>query len=170
MAARRALRDRLEQARAARFVDLPVPGLDGVYVRYRALTGPQLERIGDSARRAGSKKQPRRDTPALLAASIDALVDACVGVWETVDGKGKPVVDGDLFDGVVDLDTRELTGTLPTFSDPELADELGVESGRAGDVVTALYVADGDVIGTADAVVTHSAADGAELLAEAHRF
>lgn len=160
MTPRASLRERVGKAREARYVDLPVPDLEGVYVRYRALRAEELEANAKSASK-------RKDSPAVLVASVATLVDACLGVYEVRDGEGVSVVEDDAFDGAVNLETGEVSGTLPTFSDVALGEEVGAEPGRAGNVVLALYSTDGDVIGTADAVITHSGRNGEELLREA---
>jgi hypothetical protein len=178
--ARKRLSERLDAARAARFVDLPVPDVEGVFVRYRALPAKSLDAIADrysppsNGQRNRPRRRPDRD-PAVLSASIDVLVDACVGVWElSEDDHGEPVgiAVAEGFSGHLsrDEDGRwQLSGELPTFSDPELAEELGLDPDdtSAGATVRALYVAEGDLIGASDAVVTHSGTSGEDLLAEA---
>lgn len=160
MTARASLKDRVAKARAARYVDLPVPGLEGVYVRYRPLEARELEANSKSAAK-------RKDTPAVLAASVSTLVDACLGVYEVTGEQGVSVVQADGFDGVVNLETGEVSGTLPRFSDPELGEEVGATAASAGAAVLALYGTDLDVIGSADAVIDHSGKSGEELLKEA---
>lgn len=157
--ARRSLRDRLDAQRRARTVDLPVPDTD-LWVRYGTVTPAQVE--------AASKR--RRATAGLSTGeqqSIDVLVTACQGVWETDgDGGRSPLPE---FPGVLvpGEDSRlVLTGDLPTFSSPELADELGTEH-RAADVVLALYGSGWAVLDAAAAVLSHSGADDSSLLEQA---
>ncbi len=115
--ARRSLRDRLDAARREAYVDLacPVP-FDGWYVRCRALTAEEIST-------AGSRHEGKPD--AAVHSNIDALVLTCLGVWEELDGQGVSPIDG--FTGRVDLRSGALTGALPTFSSPELAEALEVE-------------------------------------------
>lgn len=161
MSAGASLRARVNAARSARYIDLPVPDVEGVFVRYRALPADRLEA-------AAKRNRNRRDVPAVLGASLDVLVDACLGVWEADGDGGRSPVEG--YDGELSRDESGrlvLKGELPTFGSPELGEALGATEERAAAVVLALYIAEGDVIGTADAVVTHSGASGEELLSEA---
>lgn len=128
MTARKSLRDRLEQARRENFIDLRVttPAFEGLYVRCRAMTPEELASSFD--------RNQGKDTAA-EGSALDVLAATCIGVWEEVDGKGVSPVDG--FTGVIDLDTMALSGDLPTFASPELAEDLGVEP-SAGACVRAL--------------------------------
>lgn len=125
MSARKTLRERLDQARRENFIDLRVttPAFEGLHIRCRAMTKQELEAAiaRDNANDAGT---------------IDVLVETCLGIWEEVDGKGVSPVDG--FSGLVDLDTMELSGDLPTFSSPELAEALGLVEQSAEATVRAL--------------------------------
>lgn len=129
MSARKSLRERLDQARRENFVDLRVttPAFEGLFVRCRSMTPDELNSAID--RNAGKDD-------AGIASAIDTLVSTCVGVWEEVDGKGVSPVDG--FSGVIDLDTMELSGDLPTFSSPEFAEAFGLEDPSAEATVRAL--------------------------------
>lgn len=129
MSARKSLRERLEQARLQNFLDMRVttPAFEGLHVRCRAMTPEELNE-------AIERQKGKAD--AGIAMGLDVLVSTCVGIWEEVDGKGVSPVDG--FPGVIDLNTLELSGPLPTFSSPELADELGLEEHSAEANVLAL--------------------------------
>lgn len=113
--ARRSLKDRLEQARRENFIDLRVttPAFDGLFVRCRSLAPSEL-----------AAAMTRKGEEAGVESAKDVLVSTCIGIWEEVDGKGVSPVDG--FSGLIDLDTMELSGDLPRFSSPELAEALGV--------------------------------------------
>lgn len=161
MTGRTGLRARVQGAREARFVDLAVPGVDGVFVRYKALPASQLEQTG--------KRASKLKNGAGLTAALDILAHACVGVFE-LDSEGVGVSPIEGFDGQVDAETRELTGKLPTFADPELGEELDAEGDTAAATILALYVTDGDVVLTADEVMDHSAKAGEELSREAPAF
>ena len=128
MSARRSLRERLEQARRENFIDLRVthPAFAGLFVRCRALSSADFSEI--------TRHEGKSDAGIQMA--IDALVSSCVGIWEDVDGKGVSPVDG--FSGVIDLDTMSLSGDLPTFSSPELAEALGLDVQSAEANVRAL--------------------------------
>lgn len=129
MSARKSLRERLERARRENFVDLRVttPAFEGLFVRCRAMTPDEL---------AQSMERNEGKDAAAEAWAIDLLAATCLGIWEDVDGKGVSPVEG--FSGVIDLDTMQLSGgVLPTFSSPELAEDLGVEP-SAGACVSAL--------------------------------
>jgi hypothetical protein len=123
------LRDRLAQARRENFVDLRVttPAFEGLFVRCRALTPAELT--------AALNRHSGKDE-AGIAAAVDALVATCIGIWEESDGKGVSPVER--FSGVIDLDTMEMTGDLPTFSSPELAEALGLDEQSAEANVRAL--------------------------------
>jgi len=119
----------MEQARRENYLDLRVttPGFEGMYVRCRALTSSEI----DSA----IKRSEGKEEPGVFSA-IDTLVASCVGIWEDSEGKGVSPVEG--FSGVVDLDTGNLSGDLPTFSSPELAEALGLGDPSAEGALRAL--------------------------------
>lgn len=161
MTARASLRERIASARSARFVDLAVPDVAGVFVRYRALSTDELERI--------AKRTAKLKAGGALAGALETLSHACLGVFELDDeGAGVSPLDG--FDGRVDPDTRQLAGKLPTFADPELGELLGATSQTAASTILALYVESGDVVIAGDAIVEHSAKAGDELAREAQAF
>jgi hypothetical protein len=129
LSARHSLRERLAQARRENFIDLRVttPAFQGLFVRCRAMTPEELSEAID--RQSGKPD-------AGIAMGLDVLVSTCIGIWEESDGKGVSPIDG--FSGVVDLDTLDLSGDLPTFSSPELAEALGLEDQSAEANVRAL--------------------------------
>lgn len=159
MSARPTLRERHQRALAGAMVDLPVqdPAYDGLFVRLRALSAEEITEA--EARHRGTSD------PGMQQA-LDLLVAACVGVWEQVDGKGVSPVDG--FPGVMDLDSGTLSGALPTFSSPELAEALGVEPSAAA-VVRALLGARSSlgVIAYAEALFEFSNVSSEQLLRQA---
>lgn len=131
MSARKSLRDLFEQARRENHLDLrcttPAYAEAGLHVRFRALTPDELGR---------AMENHKTDAEAGIEQALDVLVSTCIGVWQEDGGKGISPVDG--FDGVIDLATGDLTGSLPKFSDPRLAEALGVADGTAASVVVAL--------------------------------
>lgn len=129
MSARKNLRERLAQARRENFIDMRVttPAFEGLYVRCRAMTPQELN--------AAIERNAGKDE-AGVSSAVDVLVSTCVGIWEEVDGKGVSPVDG--FSGVIDLDTLDLSGDLPTFSSPEMAEALGLDEQSAEANVRAL--------------------------------
>lgn len=160
MSARKSLRERLEQAQAAAYIDLKpfAPGFDGLYVRCRALRPDELDR---------SMEQHKDEPQAGVAQAIDLLVMTCLGIWEDVDGKGLSPVDG--FDGTVDVKTGTMAGRFPTFSDPQLAEAFGVENGSAASAVRALLAPHGSdlpLTSYSQEILQFSTAARAELVAE----
>lgn len=157
MTARKSLRERLAQARRENFIDLRVttPAFEGLYVRCRALTPTELN---TALTRHDGKDE------AGIAAAIDALVSTCLGIWEEADGKGVSPVDG--FSGVIDLDTMELSGDLPTFSSPELAEALGLDEQSAEANVRALLAPNSGLrlIAYSDALGTFSTGANSEII------
>lgn len=155
--ARRSLRDRLEQARRENYLDLRVttPGFEGFFVRCRALTTTELSTSVD--RHSGKDE-------AGVASAIDTLVATCLGVWEDVDGKGASPIDG--FSGLIDLDTMVMSGDLPTFSSPELAEALGLSDLRAEAVVRAVLAPNSGLrlMPYADAVADFSTGSAADVV------
>lgn len=131
-----ALRQRIQQARQQRVLDLPVPGLERVVVRYGEVPAPELARI------YRKRKKDTWEEQSLLAA-CDVLAVACMGIYERADD-GELVADGDLLASQPD-------GSPVTFATLRLA-----ETGRAVDEVRALYVTDGDVLTAADRVTEFS--------------
>lgn len=126
------LRKAREKALSALTIDLQVPRLDPpVYVRYRPIQQRELE----AANKRGAELAQAKDPDAYVTANAVVLTNACVGIFGTVDGKP----DGD-------------PASWPTF-DSKLADLLGLPPEASGvELVRALYLTDGDVITTADAL------------------
>ena len=136
MSARKALRDRLDQARRENYVDLRVttPAFAGLFVRCRAIGPAELD--------AAFGRHSGKDNAGVEMA-IDLIASTCVGIWEEVDGKGVSPVDG--FTGEIDLATMALAGELPTFSSPELAEALGLSDPSAQASVKALLAVTSDL-------------------------
>lgn len=133
---RRSLRERLAQARARNWIDLrcTAPGMDGLYVRFRALSADELSDITErkNGRNAG------------IETALSVLSWTCAGVWEdNGDGFGVSPIDG--FDGRLNLATGEVTGSLPTFSDPALGEALGCDDATAAAAVRALLAPSSDL-------------------------
>jgi hypothetical protein len=140
------LRERRAQARQRSKLDLVVPGYDPpVYVRFRALTPEELDRI--TTRHAKAKSSERA-----LRMNSTVLATACIGIFEIDPDSGEEVS--------VDPENRE--GDWPRF-DTRLAEILGVKAEKADDIVQALYVEKMHVLSMGDEVATWSSAADQEL-------
>lgn len=117
------LRAQREQIKKALHLDLQVPRYtDPVFVRYSAPSKSLIRHINDRAEKS-------RDKNVLAEAML--LAECCVGVFQK-DSNGDPIGDPEEW---------------PKF-DAALAEYLGEPNlTRATDVVRALYLTDGDVLG-----------------------
>lgn len=119
-------------------VDLKVPGYEpDLYVRFRPIKQRELDLANEKA--AASKEADR-----IVVANAVVLSHACLGVFGIVDGKP----EGD-------------PSSWPRF-DEELAKALGLmDNGEnvppVTDIVRALYLTDGPLIGAAEALNAWSA-------------
>jgi hypothetical protein len=112
-----------------RYVDLRVPDTEpAIWVRYGPL--PQHRIDAHVLRYARSKDKDRtvKRESALLA-------EACIGVFEVVDGRE------------VSIDPDDRDGEWPTFGE-RLAELLGIPATSAGEVVRDLYGEDAAVMAT----------------------
>jgi hypothetical protein len=137
------LRARVEAARASSYVHLRVPlGDDGppLYVRYGPLPGKGPDSL--SGIRQDRRDADPEDQEFLI--SCDVLSVTCLGLY-TQDPRSDEFHP---YDPV-------RKGRALTFSDPELADELGVESSAAA-VIEALYPQEGLIIGIGTEVIRFS--------------
>lgn len=100
-----------------------------VYVRFAPVPHGRIEAINKR-----HEKSKDKDRDVIINAAV--LAEACRGVYEVID------------DQAVSVDDTDREGEWPRFDD-RLAELLGVEAGKASDVVRALYLTDGDVIATA---------------------
>lgn len=138
------LRARRAKAREELHLDLAVPRLDPpVYVRFAPVDDGRVKAINKRF-----EKSKDKDRDVLINAAV--LAEACRGLFEVIDNQEVSVDDSD----------RE--GEWPRFDD-QLADLLGIEAGKASDVVRALYLTDGDVIATATRVAEWSGYSMADL-------
>lgn len=137
------LRERVEEAEATNplHLDLQVPRMRGVWVRYRPTTSQEInaltKRIGDNVKVEDDRK------PLVTNAAI--LCAACLGVY-VVDDAGEPVGDPD-------------TWVRPGA---QLARELGRDPSElptAADTLLALYRTDGDLMSASVQVNAWSAED-----------
>lgn len=121
------LRKAREKALQGLHLDLRVPGLDPpVFVRYRPVQQFELDEVNDRA--AVSK-----DADRIVIANATVLARACEGIFGIVDGKP---------DGTPD--------SWPRF-DADLAELLGMPPETTSvELVRALYLIDGAVIGAAE--------------------
>lgn len=123
------LRERREAAKQKLTKDLAVPRLDPpVYVRFKPLATRRLNAANKQAAASSDKD-------AEVIANAGILAEACVGVFQVIDG------------AEVSIDDSNLDGEWPRF-DKRLAALLGVKAGKASEVVRALYLTDGDIIST----------------------
>lgn len=144
----RAMRDQVAEEL---FVDLKVPRYPAdVVVRFKPLPQPQIRRALDAA------EKRKGDPDARVKAHAEMLVDACLGVY-MLDASGK-------F-GSVDLEHPDLE---PPKFDERLAELLGVEAKSQVETARALYLTDGDVIGTANKLIEFSGYD-ADKIEELYR-
>ena len=117
--------------RKRRHVDLKVPDTEpAIWVRYGPL--PQ-HRIDAHVMRYAKSKDPDRTVKREAA----LLAEACVGVFEVVDGR----------EVSIDPDARD--AEWPTFG-PELAVLLGIPATGAGEIVRALYGEDAALMATSE--------------------
>lgn len=144
------LREKVQRAREASTVDLPIADID-VVIRFRAVDFDVLDRN----RNPGKRRDP-------LAANAAVLIDACVGVFTCTDDGTLVSVDPDDPDTHIDDDDKVI-GQPVTFSSPRLAELLGVDTGRAADVVAALYPRQLETARHADAVIALSRGDADQL-------
>lgn len=132
-----ALRRKISTKRAERYQDMPVPDLDVIVVRYGPVESSELAKI--------LQRRNRKDPDRGALSSADILARACLGIYERGD------------DGELQVDGKYLTsddGEPLTFATLGL-----VEVKNAIAQVRALYVTDGDLISTADAVLRLSGYD-----------
>lgn len=161
------LLERVVAARRKRVLDLPVPGVDGIVVRFGPLGSEELKAVADNARK-------RKLDAVTLNASF--LVRACLAVLEEVDGRLVSVDPDDREGAYVDENGDLVTARVdvgadgrlrgPVLFDERLAELLGTER-LATATVRALYVTDGDVVSTANAVIRHSGFVGDEIAQDA---
>jgi len=129
------LRARRQAGEAKLFTDLAVPRYDPpVFVRFRPIPQARLSSL--------LKKQRNDKSPeAGLLSNLAVLAECVEGVF-VHDDNGEPIApDGG--------------SEWPKFDD-DLAAMLGVDGGRAADVIRALYFTDGDVAATADRIIEWS--------------
>lgn len=111
-------------------VFLPVPGYDKeapiLLIKYRLLTGPELERIGQKVRREVKGRWDRQ-----LEAAVETFIAACDGVYvDLEDGKDPQPLT---------INGREVTGFTRDLAEGlEFADRLQ-DPDRARDVLFGLF-------------------------------
>lgn len=123
------IRERREAAKRKLHKDLAVPRIDPpIYVRFGPIPGHKFEAANKLAAHSG-------DRDATVIANAGVLADACIGVFEVIDGVE------------VSIDPEDREGPWPRF-DKRLARILETPAGKASQVVRALYLTDGDIIST----------------------
>ena len=122
------LRDRIDRARRQAVTDLPVAGLDGVWVRYQALDHDAVDQA-----------LKKRNTAA-LDGDISALARSCVSILLNPEQADPELAAA--FDGSAPWlnDDGELSAGPLTFSSDRLAGLLGLETpARPAETVRALF-------------------------------
>lgn len=128
------LRRRVDEARRQATIDWPLQlGEVELLLRYRAVDFETIEKI------TGKQSGPRGRVGLEQAARL--LARSCVGVYAVV---GSDIVSIDGVDDPSQASARingegQVEGEPVTFASEWLADELGVESGKAADTVIALF-------------------------------
>lgn len=139
------LRRKIKDAREQTTMDRRVRGMEDVIVRFRPISSNELE---DIDKRRGISRSGRVTMDKNLAASIDVIATAGVAIFIEVEG---------------DLHNALGLDDPPTFGSPELAKDLEVTEQRASATVNAFYPFDGDIIGTANAILQFSGFTSAEV-------
>lgn len=156
------LRGRIASWRDEAYVDLQVPRSHDpeVFVRFGTIPHAKVKAIFERQEKAG-KRNKRKDWE--VVANAELLADTCLGIYLVLDGEPYPFdVDATAPVELDKLDPDELPGfdwraasLLPDFADVP-RDRIA-----AVDVVRALYVTDGDILATGDAVSRHCGYDPA---------
>lgn len=122
------LRDRIEHARRQAVTDLPVAGLDGVWVRYAALDHDAVDQA----------LKKRNSSP--LDGDISALARACVSILLNPE-QADPELSAAFDDAAPWLnDDGSIAGEPLTFSSDRLAVLLGLDTpARPAETVRALF-------------------------------
>lgn len=130
------LRARRRKSVAALHFDLEVPRYDPpVFVRYKPVSQEKVEQTF-------KRTEKRRGQDRTVVTNAIILAEACLGVFEVIDGQE------------VSVDPEDRDGEWPKF-DQRLGELLtSIEDGeraptKASDVVRKLYLTDGDIISTA---------------------
>lgn len=130
--------DRKARRNQQRF-DRRVPGLPNIYVRFRPINQTKLIA---SVKAAEKSKNP----DAVAIANANVLIDACLGIYELLDGEE------------VSPDPRDRHGNLPRF-DQQLGELIaldGEELTKAVEVCRALYDNDLALAATVDELLEWS--------------
>lgn len=135
------LRAKRQELVADQTLDLQVPGWSNpeIWVRYRPASHPEvrgpLQRI---------EKMPAKEKgEAEFNANIDLLVNTCLAVYATIDGKQYSLRPG------------QPDGELTKF-DEALAENLGVTPATARATARALFLKDGDIVSHASSLIRWS--------------
>ena len=138
------LRRKVEQAREQTWMEKSPLGLDGITLRFRPLDPDEFNEIQRHRGLIDRTGRPRDVLPFSqenMLAYCDMLARACIGIYVEVDGERCNALG--LRDSV-------------TFATPELAQDLGVEDGKAVDVVRALIPFKGEIFGLGDSLIRFS--------------
>lgn len=145
------------------YIDLQVPRSHdpAVWVRYGTMPHSEIKSIFRRNEKRGKGPKGVKDWE--VRANAEFLVEACLGIYLDLDGEKYPF-DANAV-GPVDLDELE-EDDLPRFDwrAATLLKELAhvpKEHVSAVDVVKTLYVTDGDLLATGDAVMRHCGYDPA---------
>lgn len=123
------LKARRDTAIKELFTDLKIPRYDPpIYVRFKPVPQSRIDRMNKQAENSKEKD-------ATVTANAAILADATLGVFEVIDGEK------------VSVDPNDRDGEWPKF-DSALAELFEVKATKAGEVVRAVYMTDGDIIAT----------------------
>lgn len=137
------LRQRRKEVKSRLFFDLEVPRYDPpIYVRYKPVSQQKIE---DTYKRTDKLRGENRT----VTTNAIILAEACVGVFEIIDGER------------VSVDPEDRGGEWPKF-EKRLGELLtDIEDGerpptKGSEVVRKLFFTDGDIIATAQDLATKS--------------
>lgn len=132
------LKRKIADARAKRYFDHPVKGVEEIVIRFGTVGPDELAKITER------RKDAPRDEQAFLL-NADILIASCLGIYER-DREGNLQTSGQYLKA----------GDEPlTFATLNL-----VEDGSTVEQVAALFTSEGDVIGLGDRIVTFSGYTG----------
>ena len=154
------LRKRIKDNRRKRTLDLRVPGLDDIYVRFQPMASEFLAMIDEKY--AGEKAEPN-DIPPSLRMECESLIHCCLGIFQEVDGS---LVSIDPETRCYVNDDNEIVGEAVTFTSVRLAELIGTPEGGwsvAIRNVLCLYGSDGDVHATGRRLTAFSGFLGTQI-------
>lgn len=126
------LQERLDAARAARYMERSIPGLGDdldLVARFRALSPDEADAVNTITEKARSRSTDVGEVAASMFEGCQIIVKTCIGIYERVNGelrtRGKVLkAEGD---------------RVLTFKAPELAALLGTDPDKPQEAVRRLY-------------------------------